>query len=85
MKTFEYEVKDELGLHARPAGLLVKATKATGSQVYIEKDGRRVSADRLLSLMGLGIRQGDRITVCIEGGDEASAETSLKAFLEAHL
>ena len=85
MKTFEYVVKDQLGLHARPAGLLVKAAKATGSRVYIEKEGKRVSADRLLSLMGLGIRQGDVITVCVEGGDEAMAESALKFFLEAHL
>ena len=85
MKIFQYTVKDELGLHARPAGLLAKTAKATGSRVVIQKDGKQVQADRLLSLMGLGIRCGDVITVSVEGGDEVASMKTLQDFLQEHL
>lgn len=85
MKTFNYTIKDELGLHARPAGLLAKVAKATGSRITIQKGDRTVAADRLLSLMGLGIRQGDTITVCIEDGDETASMETMQAFFEENL
>ncbi len=85
MKSFEYKIKDELGLHARPAGMLAKAAKSTGSNVTVTKEGRTVAADRLLSLMGLGIRHGDTVTVCVEGGDEAASLAVLQAFFDTNL
>ncbi len=80
MKSFNYTIKDPAGIHARPAGLLVKAVKALGSTVTIEKDGKSVSADRLLSVMGLGIRCGDTVTVTITGGDETASADTLRTF-----
>lgn len=44
MKTFEYTIKDELGIHARPAGLLVKEAKKYESQIRIVKEGKAVEA-----------------------------------------
>lgn len=85
MKSFEYQIKDELGLHARPAGMLAKTAKSTGSNVTVTKEGRTVSADRLLSLMGLGIRQGDTVTVCVDGGDEEAALAVLQTFFDTNL
>ena len=85
MKTFEYTIKDELGLHARPAGLLAKTAKATGSRITIQKGDKIVSADRLLSLMGLGIRQGDLVTVRVEEGDEDASMATMQAFFETNL
>ena len=85
MKSFNYTIKDPLGIHARPAGMLVKAVKNTDSNVTIEKDGKAVAADRLLSVMGLGVRCGDLITVTINGGDEVTAYETIKAFLETNL
>ena len=83
MKTFDYTIKDALGIHARPAGLLVKAVKASGSSVSITKGEQMVAADRLLSVMGMGIRCGDTVTV--SGGDEEAAAKLLQEFFEKHL
>ena len=85
MKSFVYTIKDTLGLHARPAGLLSKTAKATGSRVSITKDGKNVSADRILSLMGLGIKCGDTIEVTVEGGDEEVSFAIMQAFFEENL
>ena len=85
MKTFSYTIQDELGLHARPAGLLAKVAKATGSRITIQKGDKTVAADRLLSLMGLGIRHGDTILVCIEDGDEVASMATMQDFFEKNL
>ena len=85
MKSFEYKIKDELGLHARPAGMLAKTAKSTGSNVTVTKEDKTVAADRLLSLMGLGIRHGDTVTVRVDGGDEESALAVLQTFFDTYL
>ena len=66
MKQFQYTIKDELGVHARPAGLLVKLAKQYTSTITIE---------------GMGIRQGETITVTAEGEDEAAAIEAVEKFL----
>jgi phosphocarrier protein len=78
-------VKDELGLHARPAGMLVKLVQTLGDEVRIQKGERRVEGTRLLALMGLGIRCGDTVTVEIEGANEETSEKALRAFFEKNL
>ncbi len=85
MKSFNYTIKDPSGIHARPAGLLVKTVKALDSQVTIEKDGKSVAADRLLSVMGLGIRCGDTVTVTVTDGDEVANTQTLRDFFESNL
>ena len=57
MKQFTYTIKDELGVHARPAGLLVKLAKKYASKVTIEKDGKACDMRKLMAVMGLGIKQ----------------------------
>ena len=54
MKSFSYTVKDELGIHARPAGMLVKEVKNFQSKVTLEKDGKSVDASRLDGSYGNG-------------------------------
>lgn len=85
MKTFDYVVKDELGLHARPAGLLVKEVKNFESKVFIKKDDKEVDATRLMAVMGLGVKCGAKITVKIEGADEEKAYEALKKFFEEQM
>lgn len=72
MKQFTYTIKDELGVHARPAGLLVKLAKKYTSKVTIEKDGKACDMRKLMAVMGLGIKQGETITVTVEGDDETA-------------
>ena len=85
MKSFSYTVKDELGLHARPEGLLVKEVKNFQSKVTLEKDGKSVDASRLMAVMGMGVKKDQTGTVKVEGDDEDAACKALKAFFETNL
>lgn len=85
MVKFEYTIKDELGIHARPAGMLAKAAKALDSEITIIKDGNSVGATKLMALMGLAVKCGETITVSIEGGNESASEAAMKKFLEENL
>ena len=58
MKQFQYTIKDELGVHARPAGLLVKLAKQYTSTITLEKNGKTCDMRKLMAVMGMGIRQG---------------------------
>ena len=84
MKQFTYTITDPVGIHARPAGLLSKAAKALDSTVTIAKaDGKSAGATKLMALMGLGIKQGDIITVTVDGGaEEANCATLAKFFAD---
>lgn len=85
MKTFEYTIKDELGIHARPAGMLAKTAKALDSEISITKGEKTVGAVKLMALMGLGVKCGDTITVTINGGDEDASDKAMKQFFESNL
>lgn len=85
MKTFEYTIKDELGIHARPAGLLVKEAKSYDSVIRITKDGKSAEAKKLMALMGLGVKKGDTVTVSVEGGDEEAVAEKMEEFFKSNL
>ncbi|MBQ8836190.1 MAG: HPr family phosphocarrier protein [Clostridia bacterium] len=85
MKTFDYTIKDEVGIHARPAGLLAKTAQKYESQITITKGENTVSCTRLLALMGLGVKCGDTVTVTVNGNDEDAAAAAVKTFLESNL
>ncbi|HIX59536.1 MAG TPA: HPr family phosphocarrier protein [Candidatus Blautia gallistercoris] len=85
MKQFTYTITDEVGIHARPAGLLVKAAKGFSSKVMIQKDGKSVDVKKLMALMGLGVKCGDTVEITVEGEDEAAAAEALEAFFKENL
>ena len=85
MKQFTYTIKDELGVHARPAGLLVKLAKKYASKVTLEKNGMTCDMRKLMAVMGLGIKQGETITVTVEGEDETVAAEEIAAFLNENV
>ncbi len=86
MKQFTYTVTDPVGIHARPAGLLVKAIKALDSAVTITKaDGKSAGGTKLMALMGLGIKQGDTIAITVDGGNEDANVASLEQFFKDNL
>lgn len=85
MKSFTYTIKDELGIHARPAGMLAKTAKALDSEITITKGDKTVGAAKLMALMGLGVKCGDTITVTVNGGNEDTALKEMKSFLEENL
>lgn len=86
MKQFSYTITDPLGIHARPAGMLAKEAKSFGDTVVtVGKGGNSVKASQLMKLMGLGIKQGDEVTVAAEGPSEEEAIAAMKKFFEANL
>ncbi|SFR94089.1 HPr family phosphocarrier protein [Anaeromicropila populeti] len=85
MKKFQYTITDELGIHARPAGMIVKAANGYKSSIAIEKDGKSVDARRLMAIMSLGVKQGMTVTITIEGEDEASAAAAMEQFFKENL
>lgn len=85
MKEFTYVITDELGIHARPAGMLAKEAKAFTSVVTVAKAGNAVKATQLMKLMSLGVKKGDEVTVAADGADEDAAIAALEAFFKANL
>ncbi len=85
MKSFEYVVKDEVGIHARPAGILVKEAKKYESKITISKDGKSAEATKLMAVMSLGVKCGQTVEVTVEGADEDTAVEEIKAFFEQNL
>ena len=85
MRTFEYTITDEVGIHARPAGMFVKEAAACTSKVTIIKDGKEADAKRILAVMSLGVKKGEEITLRTEGEDEEEAIGKLEEFLKNNL
>lgn len=85
MKKFEYIIKDEIGLHARPAGMLVKEAKKFQSKIVINKDGKKADATRLMAVMGLSVKNGQKIEIEVSGSDEEVACEAMKEFFEKNV
>lgn len=85
MKNFSYVIKDEIGIHARPAGLLVKEAKKYASKVVIKANGKSAEATRLMAIMGMGVKCGQTVEVEVTGDDEDTAFEGMKAFFKENL
>ena len=85
MFEFSYTIKDPVGIHARPAGLLSKEGKKYKSTITVDKDGNPVNVLKLMALMKLGVKCGETVLVKIEGEDEAVAGPAMEAFFTNNL
>ena len=85
MKELQYTIKDACGIHARPAGLLVEVVKGHASTATIEKDGKSCDMRKLMALMGMGVKQGDTVTIKVEGDDEDAAAEAIQKFMTENL
>ena len=85
MREFTYVVNDPIGIHVRPAGLLVKEVKKFQSTITVTKDGREVNGLKLMGLMGLCVKNGEKITVKADGADEDAAIAALEVFFQENL
>ena len=84
MKKINYTVVAEAGIHARPAGLLVKQAASFKSDIKLlnEEIGKEADLKRLMAVMDFGVKQGNSIVVTVEGEDEDEAYTVLESFLK---
>ena len=85
MKEFNYVIQDEQGIHARPAGILVKAADEFQSDIQVDKDGKKGDLKRIFGVMGLGIKKGDNVQVIIEGPDEETAAQKIETLFREQL
>ncbi len=85
MKQFEYTITDKEGIHARPAGLLVKQAGRYASKITMTKGEKTGDCKRLFAIMGLGVKCGDTVTITLDGQDEKEAALALTAFLKDNL
>ena len=83
--SFVYTIKDPVGLHARPAGALVKLVKKYKSTVTVSADGKSVSAGNIMSVMSLGVVKGTQVKIEASGEDSDEALVALREFFRAEL
>lgn len=86
MKRFNYTIVDPLGIHARPAGMLVKAAKTYADTVItVICNGKTAKAVQLMKVMNLGVKQGSVVTVTAEGPSEEAAIAAMDDFFTSNL
>ena len=82
MYTREITVKNEVGLHARPATYFIQKANECKSGIWVEKEERRVNAKSLLGVLSLGIMKGTTVTLIADGSDEKEAVDALAELIE---
>ncbi|MCL2248537.1 MAG: HPr family phosphocarrier protein [Oscillospiraceae bacterium] len=85
MTTIKHIIADELGIHARPAGQLVKAAGAFKCEIKLGTPEKMVDAKRIMGVMRLALKQGDTLTMTFDGEDEKEAADELERFLKENL
>ncbi len=85
MTEFTYTIKDSLGIHARPAGQLVKTAGKFKSDISISKGESCADAKKIFSVMSLAIKYDDEIKIIVNGEDENEACEELKSFFTKKL
>ena len=85
MQEFTYTIKDEIGIHARPAGNIVKIAKEAKSEVSMECRGKTADLKKIFSLMSLSVKCGDEVKVCVSGEDEVEICEKIKRYLTENL
>ncbi len=85
MIQFDYVITDPEGIHARPAGVIVKQAKEFTSSIKVTKDGKTADAKKIFTLMGLAAKCGNTITITVEGEDEAAAAEAMQVALKENI
>ena len=85
MCEFTYVIKDEIGIHARPAGALVKIAKDSESDVTMECKGKKADLKKIFALMSLAVKCGDEIKISVKGADEEETLQEIREYLTKNL
>lgn len=80
----EVTIKNQVGLHARPATFFIQKANEFKSGIWIEKDDRRVNAKSLLGVLSLGITRGTTVSITADGSDEEQALNSLVELIQTN-
>ncbi|WP_428911042.1 HPr family phosphocarrier protein [Niallia sp. Krafla_26] len=78
----QVEIKLKTGLQARPAAMFVQQANRFSSDVFLEKDGKKVNAKSIMGLMSLALGTGSKVTLSVDGSDENEAIKVLTEFVE---
>lgn len=82
MVQFDYTIKEEMGLHARPAGVMVKELKPLSCNVTITCGTRKADAKKMFALMAMAVKCGETVTVTIDGENEEKVKDGLVKFFQ---
>lgn len=85
MKEIQYTITDELGVHARPAGMLVKEASKFSCKIKVASPNKEVDAKRIMGVMSMGAKQGELLKFTFDGEDEEAAAQAMEAFLKENL
>lgn len=85
MREFKYVITDPEGIHARPAGELVKAAKAFECSIKLEKDGKAGDCKKIFGIMGLGVKKDNEVVITFDGADEDAACKAISKFMQDNL
>ena len=85
MKEFKYVITDAEGIHARPAGELVKAAKEFSSKITIIKDGKSGDCKKIFGVMALSVKCGNEFKITVEGEDEEAAAAKIEEFMKSNM
>lgn len=85
MREFNYVITDPEGIHARPAGELVKAAKEFESKITLTKDGKSGDCKKIFGIMALVVKSGNEVTLTFDGSDEDAAYEKISEFMKANM
>ena len=85
MKEVTYTITDPEGIHARPAGELVKVAKEFSCKITLTKDGKSGDCKKIFGIMGLAVKSGNEIVINFDGEDEDAAYDKISAFMKENL
>jgi len=80
----KFTIGHEAGLQARPAALFVQVASRFASRIWVVKGLKKVNAKSIMGVMSLGIRQGDEVTIIVEGEDESKAMTTIQRLIDSN-
>ena len=85
MKEFKYVITDRVGIHARPAGIVVKMAQKFQSEILVYRGEAQADAKKLMQIMALGVKNSEEIRVTAEGADEDEAAAAMENVLKENL
>lgn len=80
----KFTIGHEAGLQARPAALFVQVASRFASRIWVVKGLKKVNAKSIMGVMSLDIRQGDEVTIIVEGEDESKAMTTIQRLIDSN-